>query len=153
MGLRKRLKPRVHLGEQDENTNWSLRDNVSYYGDQAKAAPAAAREVAKLPRTWMAGIREMVADMRDDTPALPPDDPARAPIEGVTLEECAAVTAELAKRRVDPNDHAARDAVAVEHGIAPGNWERAALGWRERQVADPRVAQAFGAAVRSGMHG
>jgi hypothetical protein len=142
-------KRRVRIGEQDENSNWSLRDNVSYYADQAKAAPGAAKELLKTPGTIATGLREMVTDMKSsDVPTLPPDDPARAPIEGVDLETWAAVDAALMQRRIAPNDAATREAAAQEHGVAPGAWERAAAGWRERQRVDARVAAAYGAAFQ-----
>ena len=150
MALRKGRKGRVHLGEQDENSNWSLRDNISYYADQVKAAPGAAREVMKVPGTWAADLREMVADMKDGgtPPPLPADDPAREPIEGVDLATAAAVNAALMRRGVAPNDLPRREAVATEHGVALGTWERAAAGWQERQRTDPRVAGEYGAAVQ-----
>ena len=55
--------PRSRRPSNDE-TNWSLRDNVTWYSDQAKAAPKAAKELASVPRTWFGAVKEMVDDMR-----------------------------------------------------------------------------------------
>jgi hypothetical protein len=48
----------------NDETNWKLRDNVSFYTDQAKAVPGAAKEVASMPRAWFGAVKEMVDDMR-----------------------------------------------------------------------------------------
>ena len=50
----------------NDETNWSLRDNVTYYTDQAKAVPGAAKELASMPREWFGAVKEMVDDMRGD---------------------------------------------------------------------------------------
>jgi hypothetical protein len=151
VGLRKGKRGRVHLGEQDENSNWSLRDNFTHYADQAKAAPGAARELLKTPGTIASGLRDMVADMRDETPDLAPDDPALAPIAGVDLDRAAAVDAAFAMRRLAPDDQAGRDAVVREHGLEPESWAEAAAGWRARRSEDLRVAEAHDAALRRHM--
>ena len=57
----------------NDETNWRLRDNVTWYTDQAKAAPGAAKEVASAPRQWFRAVKEMVDDMRSH------DDGARKP--------------------------------------------------------------------------
>ena len=100
-----------------------------------------------MPGAIVGGVREMLADMRDDAPPLAPDDPALAPIEGVDLAALAAIDAALILRRVPPDD-AARDAEAQERGLAPGVCARAAAGWRERRSADPRVERAYNEALR-----
>jgi hypothetical protein len=70
-----RLSSMARGGGRDENTNWRLRDNYTYYWDQVKAAPGAAREVLKIPGAWASGVREMVAEMRDDPGRQPAEHP------------------------------------------------------------------------------
>ena len=36
----------------NDETNWRLRDNVSWYTDQAKAVPHVAKDLAAAPRAW-----------------------------------------------------------------------------------------------------
>ena len=153
MGLRRprRRKLGLHLGEQDENSNWTLRDNVTYYGDQAKAAPGAARELLKVPRAITGGVRDMIADMRAGSEAIAPDDPVLAPVEGVDLETAAAVDAALVRRQVPRGDTAARDAVAQEHGVPAGRWEQVTVEWQARRERDPRVLQTYAAELQRRM--
>jgi len=49
----------------NDETNWRLRDNVTWYTDQAKAVPEVAKGLASVPRTWFGAVKEMVDDMRD----------------------------------------------------------------------------------------
>jgi hypothetical protein len=50
----------------NDETNWKLRDNVSWYTDQAKAVPGVAKDLASAPRAWFGAVKEMVDDMRSD---------------------------------------------------------------------------------------
>jgi hypothetical protein len=50
----------------DDETNWRLRDNVTWYTDQAKAVPRLAKDMASAPRAWFGAVKEMVDDMRSD---------------------------------------------------------------------------------------
>lgn len=49
-----------------DDTNWRLRDNATWYTDQAKAVPRLAKEAASAPRAWFGAVKEMVDDMRGD---------------------------------------------------------------------------------------
>jgi hypothetical protein len=66
MARRRRDRPRT------DDTNWSPRDDVEWYTEQAKAAVGAAGALARMPRAWVREVRGMVRDMRDD-PSGPPD--------------------------------------------------------------------------------
>jgi len=57
----------------NDETNWRLRDNVTWYTDQAKAAPEVAKGLASMPREWFGAVKEMVDDMRGQDRG--PDDP------------------------------------------------------------------------------
>jgi hypothetical protein len=70
MARRRRDRPRT------DDTNWSVRDNVEWYTEQAKSAVGAAGEVARMPRAWIGGVREMVRDMRESE-SRPSDDENR----------------------------------------------------------------------------
>ncbi len=48
----------------NEETNWRLRDNATWYTDQAKAVPRVAKDLASAPRAWFGAVKEMVDDMR-----------------------------------------------------------------------------------------
>jgi hypothetical protein len=50
----------------DDETNWRLRDNVTWYADQAKAVPHVAKDIASIPREWFGAVKEMVDEMRSD---------------------------------------------------------------------------------------
>jgi hypothetical protein len=50
----------------NDETNWRLRDNVTWYTDQAKAVPQAAKGLVSLPGTWFGAVKEMADDMRSD---------------------------------------------------------------------------------------
>ena len=52
----------------NDETNWKLRDNATYYTDQAKAVPGAAKEIASMPRAWFGAVKEMVDEMRGKEP-------------------------------------------------------------------------------------
>ena len=54
----------------NDETNWRLRDNVTWYTDQAKAVPEVAKGLVAVPREWFGAVKEMVDDMRshDDGP-------------------------------------------------------------------------------------
>ena len=54
-----------------DDTNWTPRDYVQWYTEQAKAAVGAAGAIARMPRAWVRRYT-MVRDMRDD-PNGPPD--------------------------------------------------------------------------------
>ena len=68
------------------------------------------------------------------------------PIEGVTLQQFAAVSKGLAAHNYDQTK---ATLVASQHGISAPAWEAAAAGWNGRITADPSVAQAFNAYYRS----
>jgi hypothetical protein len=51
---------------RNDETNWRLRDNVTWYTDQAKAVPGLAKDIASAPRAWFGAVKEMVDDMRSD---------------------------------------------------------------------------------------
>lgn len=69
-----------------------------------------------------------------------------APIEGVTLEQFAAIAKGLAAYNYDQTK---APLVAQQHGITAEAYEVAAAGWNGRITADPAVAQAFNAAYRA----
>lgn len=62
------------------------------------------------------------------------------PVNGVSLEQYAAVSRDLGARGA-PADQA--PAVAAEHGIAAGDWHAAVAGWNQRMAAVPAVAVEF----------
>ena len=57
----------------NDETNWRLRDNVTWYTDQAKAVTEVAKGLASMPREWFGAVKEMVDDMRGQDRG--PDDP------------------------------------------------------------------------------
>lgn len=140
--------PRRRRGQDDE-TNWSLRDNVSWYTDQAKAAPGAAKALLSIPLGLGRGIREMAADMRDVPPSIRPDDPVLAPIDGVTFATLVRATAAMMSAGVAEGDAAGRDAIAQAHGVPRGKWAAADAAWEQRRAQDARLTQAFAWSVRT----
>jgi hypothetical protein len=59
MARRRRDRPRT------DDTNWSPRDDVQWYSEQAKGAVGAAGELIRMPRTWAREVRTMVREMRE----------------------------------------------------------------------------------------
>ncbi len=140
---RRRNRPRT------DDTNWGPRDDVRWYWDQVKAAPGAAAELFRAPRTIAKEAREMVREMRSDDAPIADDDPVLRPVDGVDFDTWVEISAAILHRRIGADDPAGRDAVGQEHGIDPGAWARASEGWEQRRSGDPRVAQRFARALRT----
>ena len=51
---------------RNDESHWRLRDNVTWYTEQAKAVPELVKGVASAPRAWFGAVSEMVGDMRRD---------------------------------------------------------------------------------------
>jgi hypothetical protein len=117
-------------------------DRAATGGRWQEPAPQASLAAARL--TAPSAPPPQAASMGD------PFDPTPAPggltpIEGVTVEQWAAVTAGLMTARVPPaqyDDYATRD-----HGVPPGRWTAIDQAWTARQRADWRVGAAMGEAV------
>jgi hypothetical protein len=50
----------------NDESHWRLRDNFTWYTEQAKAAPVLVKSLVSVPRVWFGAVKEMVEDMRGD---------------------------------------------------------------------------------------
>jgi hypothetical protein len=75
--------------------------------------------------------------------AAPTDfnDPVWSPIEGITIDRYAQLSAGLAKRGLGIAD--AKQYVEGE-GVVPGTWEAVVNGWNARMGSTPAVMQRYG---------
>jgi hypothetical protein len=120
-----------------DDTNWRLRDNVTWVTEQAKAAREVAGAVRRAPG-------EMLRDLRGagppDDAGIPDGDPRLAAIDGVGFDLWVEAEARIIEAAVLPGE---RDAVAQAAGVAPGAWPAARAGWAARAAADPALERRF----------
>lgn len=136
---RRRDRPRT------DDSNWGLRDEYSWYAEQAKAAPGAVRALLGVPGTLARGARDMVRDMRSSPGEIPAGDPVLEPVAGVSLDTMVDITFTTAQRRLS----APSPEVLAEHGLDPETYAAALTGWNARRQADPRLPLRFGAELRA----
>lgn len=107
------------------------------------AAPGAAPTAA--PATAEQVTAASMGEGADPTPSAESADA----IEGVTVEQCAAVEAALSLARISPAEY---DGYAAANlGVPAGRWGAIRSGWEARQRADWRVGAAYGAAYEAAM--
>lgn len=75
-----------------------------------------------------------------------PDDPAFAPIEGVTLEQYATITGGLIKNGIGGAEQVR--AFAESNGVRPGTWDAVSSGWTDRMRTSEAVRIRYGALYR-----
>jgi hypothetical protein len=92
------------------------------------------------------GAQQMQADamamMQQANQPIDPDDPAFAPIEGVTIDRYAEVTAALARQNLAGLDQI--EAWLETQGVARGTWESVQHGWVQRMAANVQVRNRYG---------
>ena len=76
-----------------------------------------------------------------ESSAPAPNDPRRAPVEGMTWETYVAISADIAVNGA-PNGP---DAVAQKYKTRPGTWLALSTVWKNRIAADPELTAAFDA--------
>lgn len=80
-----------------------------------------------------------------------PDDPDFAPIEGISLDQYATITAGIIKNAVAGIEAVA--AFAESNGVAPGRWEQVNASWTSRMAQSNAVRQRYGMAYQQAMAG
>ena len=75
-----------------------------------------------------------------------PTDPSFAPIEGITIEKYAELSAGLAKRGLGIAD---ATQYVESMGVVPGTWETVMQGWNQRMGTNPAVMHRYGALYSS----
>ena len=138
-----RLKERLagRTAEAEEALKGRFRDEITYYTDSIKEAPAAAREILSLPREWFGAIRELREPPKMSDGGIPPGDPVLEPVEGVTFDVWISATAAMIRENVPP---ASRDEFAQRWGMPPGRWEAVNSVWHQRRCTDYRMAERAG---------
>ena len=137
--LKERLAGRTAAAE--EALKGRLLDEVTYYTDSVKEAPAAAKEILSLPKAWFGAIRELRGPPEMSDGGIPPGDPVLEPVEGVTFDVWISVTAAMIRSDVPP---ASRDEFAGRWGVPSGRWEAVNSVWHQRRSTDWRMAERAG---------
>lgn len=127
MGLFKQMKDMKNVVEQTP-------DMVAQA--QQMGAQAQEMQAAQMAAAQAAQQQQMAAN--DAAAASGEGD--FSPINGVTLEQYAAVCKGLGANAADP---AAAHAAAQASGISPDAWDAAAAGWGERMKGGTAVGQKF----------
>ena len=76
------------------------------------------------------------------------DDPMFDPIEGITLDRYAQLTAALAKQNLQGIDQVT--AWVESQGVAPGTWQTVQNGWVQRMAANAQVRNRYGVLYSQG---
>ncbi len=127
MGLFKQMKDMKNVVEQAPD----MINQAQQLGAQAQEMQAAQMAAAQqAQQQQMAANNAAAATGEGDF----------SPINGVTLEQYAAVCKQLGANAADP---AAAHAAAQGAGITPENWDAAAAGWGERMKGGSAVGQKF----------
>ncbi len=127
MGLFKQMKDMKNVVEQAPD----MINQAQQLGAQAQEMQAAQMAAAQqAQQQQMAANNAAAANGEGDF----------SPINGVTLEQYAAVCKQLGANAADP---AAAHAAAQGAGITPENWDAAAAGWGERMKGGSAVGQKF----------
>jgi hypothetical protein len=71
-----------------------------------------------------------------------PGDPIWAPIEGVSLDDCALISAALLESGTTGRGDVER--FVTDHGVPPGAWPAVRDGWIERMAHHPAVRMRYG---------
>jgi hypothetical protein len=108
----------------------------------AQAQQAAAQARMAQYGGQPAGFGQPGAFGQQATPAGPDFEP----IDGVTLEQFAAVGKAVAAYNYDGNR---LPEIAASHGIPAAAWATASQGWNDRMMANPAVAQRYNQLYRA----
>lgn len=103
--------------------------------DTMSAAPQLIDQASQMQRNAMAaaaGAHQPV-DLND---------PAWAPIDGITLDKYAQITAAMARRSLGPPDQA--QAWLEGQGVKPGTWGNVQTGWVNRMATNEAVRTRYG---------
>lgn len=69
-------------------------------------------------------------------------DPAWAPIDGITLDKYAQLTAAMARQNLGTPDQA--EAWLAAQGVVPGTWANVNVGWVNRMATNEAVRTRYG---------
>ena len=94
--------------------------------------------------TEQAAQRSQRAFAAHAAPLQPVDlnDPVWAPIDGITLDKYAQITAAMARQSLGPPDQA--QAWLEEQGVKPGTWGNVQTGWVNRMATNEAVRTRYG---------
>jgi hypothetical protein len=110
---------------------------------ETKQMVAAAPGLVQQAQEWQAAHQQWAGGMGTGT-SMPSSvgltEADLTPIAGVTLDVYAAVSRELAEVSYDLTQ---APALAAGRGIPAGDWQAAVVGWNQRMLATPALAQQF----------
>jgi hypothetical protein len=106
----------------------------------------------KNTKGMIADAQQMQADanaMIDDAnQPVNEDDPAFEPIEGISLDQYARITAALAQQNLAGIDQV--EAWVETQGIQPGTWQAVQNGWVQRMSGNAQVRNRYGVLYSQG---
>ncbi|MEL7209694.1 MAG: hypothetical protein AAGK32_15910 [Actinomycetota bacterium] len=100
----------------------------------------------KNAKGMVADAKQMQADanamMAEANQPVDPNDPAFEPIEGISLDEYARITAALAKQNLAGIEQV--NAWVETQGVQPGTWQTVQNGWVQRMSGNAQVRNRYG---------
>jgi hypothetical protein len=76
------------------------------------------------------------------------NDPVWAPIDGITLDKYAQLTAAMARQDLSPSEQA--EAWLESQGVEPGTWGEVQIGWVNRMSTNEAVRTRYGVLYAQG---
>ena len=134
MGLFKQMKDMKNVVEQAPEMIDQAQQMGAQAQEMAAAQQAAAQQAMAQQQTAAAAASQAGAGNFE-------------PIAGVTIEQYAEVSKELAAHGYDQSKAAE---IAATKGISAENWQAAMDGWNQRMQGDPSVGQRFNALYTAG---
>jgi hypothetical protein len=119
--------------------------------DMVNAAPGLVEQAQQMAAAQQAAAQARMAQYGGGQPGAfgqqaAPTGPDFEPIDGVTLEQFAAVGKAVAAYNYDGTK---LPGIAASMGIPGPAWESASRGWNDRMMANPAVAQRYNQLYRA----
>jgi hypothetical protein len=138
MGIFKQMKDMKDM----VNAAPGLVEQAQQMGAQAQQMAAAQQAAAQARMAQFGGAQPGAFGQQ-----AAPTGPDFEPIDGVTLEQFAAVGKAVAAYNYDGTK---LPEIAASRGIPAAVWESASRGWNDRLLANPAVAQRYNLLYRAG---
>jgi len=125
---------------------WSLKGQVGQSVQDVKTSITGILEAPGALRDAAEGIKGAWSEPVDEKPVVPPafqvadDDPAFAPIDGVSYGTWVTIQGGMAREKVKPK---ARHEHAAAHGVPAGTWDAISAAWMQRVSSNPAMALRF----------
>lgn len=132
MGMLKRMK--------------DMKDMVEAAPGMVQQAQQMGAQAQQMAMAQQAAMQAQMAQAGGMQPGMAPTGPDFEPIAGVSLDQFAAVSKDVAAFNYDQSKLAE---IAASKGIPSFTWEDASRGWNDRIKNNPAVAQRFNQLYRA----